>query len=111
MTILLIHIFSRMNSLSRVAILAQKTDAIVSSLFPENVRDRLFKKKEVKSNKKKSKRKKNTFEPAKAKMRNFLCDESQCSDEPHGLMDPDLDDRPIADLFPETTVMFADIAG
>jgi class 3 adenylate cyclase len=46
-------------------------------------------------------------------MKNFLSDQSQDSGEPFDmdLMDHDLGDRPIADLFPETTIMFADIAG
>lgn len=84
---------------------AQESEAIVSSLFPDNVRARLFKKGE--KGKKKSNDKK-AFEPAKAKMRNFLSNERDDGDMD---MMNDADDRPIADLFPETTIMFADIAG
>ncbi len=49
------------------------------------------------------------FEPAKAKMRNFLSNEREDGD--RDMMGECDDDRPIADLFPETTIMFADIAG
>jgi hypothetical protein len=85
---------------------AEKSEAIVSALFPDNVRDRLFNKGK---DKKKSKDKK-SFEPAKARMKNFLSSE-------HDSVDMDImggeseEDRPIADLFPETTILFADIAG
>lgn len=88
----------------------------MSSLFPETVRDRLFKKvKGGKSGKKSKDKRNNTFEPAKSKMRNFLSsDRSHDSGGSLGdldMMDAEARDRPIADLFPETTILFADIAG
>ena len=87
---------------------AQESNAIVSQLFPANVRDRLFRKK---GKKEKRETKKKGYEPTKAKMRNFLSDGSTDGGDMDMMMDPDTDDRPIADLFPETTVMFGDIAG
>ena len=42
-------------------------------------------------------------------MRNFLSNENDDVD--MDMMGESDDDRPIADLFPETTIMFADIAG
>jgi class 3 adenylate cyclase len=70
------------------------------------VRDRLFNKDK---GKKKSKDKK-SFEPPKARMRNFLSTSEHDSVD-MDMMDESEEDRPIADLFPETTIMFADIAG
>ena len=75
-----------------------KSSAIVSSLFPSNVRARLYD--EGQSN----------APTPKGKMKSFISDGNQQvedrtvnADGPGG--------RPIADLFPSTTVMFADIAG
>ena len=42
-------------------------------------------------------------------MRNFLSSENESVD--MDMMGESDEDRPIADLFPETTIMFADIAG
>lgn len=85
---------------------AEESNAIVSQLFPENVRDRLFKKEKGKRDKKKA-----GYEPTKAKMRNFLSDGSTDGGDLDMMDHDELDDRPIADLFPETTILFADIAG
>ena len=86
------------------------SEAIVAQFYPENVRKRLFQ--QDKQKRKKSGKKKG-FQPAKAQMRNFLSENSldpMDMNDMEGGMEMD-EDRPIADLFPETTVLFADIAG
>lgn len=88
--------------------IAEESEAIVSQLFPENVRQRLYS--EKKKSMKKEKKKKG-FQPAKTKMRNFLSEGSVDGDEMDVMGAEIDDDRPIADLFPETTILFADIAG
>lgn len=96
-----------MTSLAYIVLPAVESEAILSQLFPATVRDRLFKgKKKAKKDKKKKSKK---FVPAKAKMRNMLNEDSIDED---GIADEAMQhDGPIADLFPETTVLFADIAG
>jgi hypothetical protein len=69
---------------------ASKFNAVISSLFPENVRNRLFDE--------------NTSEDKKRTVSGWKID------------DEDTDNRSkkqgaIADLFPQTTIMFADISG
>jgi class 3 adenylate cyclase len=70
---------------------ANQSSAIVSSLFPRNVTDRLL---DIGSDSNK------TSFTAKIRLKSFLND----FQDNEGL-------QPIADLFPETTVLFADIAG
>jgi len=69
---------------------ANKTNAIVSSLFPDVVRDRLFENKNHSNVKK------------------FMNDPSLGVDQTEGVRSGS---APIADLFPDCTVMFGDIAG
>jgi hypothetical protein len=71
---------------------AVESNAIVSSLFPDAVRDRY-----VNGNNQ------NGLTSGKARLKSFLSDGDDGDDE--------MDDTPIADLFPHTTVFFADIAG
>ena len=73
---------------------AAQTNAIVTSLFPENVRDRLM-------------------EQAAAKMdeKNFVSQNRRLKGYLNGGEDAGMGDTPIADLFPHCTVMFADISG
>jgi class 3 adenylate cyclase len=97
---------------------ALESRAIVSSLFPANVRDRLF------ENDGKVQKKERTFgesaddqnpdkdhvlasHPAKLRLKSFLHD-GPASGAPDSYV---LQTKPIADLFPHCTVLFADIAG
>jgi class 3 adenylate cyclase len=97
---------------------ALESRAIVSSLFPANVRDRLF------EDDGKVQKKERTFgesaddknsdkdrilasHPAKLRLKNFL-HEGPARDAPDVNI---LHTKPIADLFPHCTVLFADIAG
>jgi len=87
---------------------AQKTTALVNSLFPASVQERMLKNEEVMKveSSRKSRRKLSLPEPPKMKIKWFL-DEADSKIKDDGtLFSP-----PIADLFPSTTVMFADIAG
>ena len=76
---------------------AVQSSAIVSSLFPSNVRSRLYEEAKPESA--------NAFLPQKNRLKTFLGDDGHTTDQ------KEMKDRPIADLFPETTVLFADIAG
>ena len=69
---------------NRVVIAAKRSDTIVRSLFPSNIRDRLYE--QAKAREEKAKNQREEGETGRR-------------------------DEPIADLFPNTTIMFADIAG
>lgn len=86
---------------------AARSGAIVSSLFPSTVRDRLF---AEASEAEETKQKRQGFEATnKNRLKNFMNDEEDVDlDEDDDLM---YKTKPIADLFPETTIMFADLAG
>jgi hypothetical protein len=80
-----------------------RTNAIVSSLFPSNVRDRIF------ADAKEDKDEKKALN-GKSRLKTFL---SSGNDDDEFDDDVDEDDKymyktkPIADLFPETTILFA----
>lgn len=88
---------------SKVIEAAAKSNEIINTLFPQQVRDRLFANKQQDSN----------TGNTKSKLKNMMNtgDYAASSD------DEEIDDdimyktKPIADLFPETTILFADIAG
>jgi class 3 adenylate cyclase len=84
---------------------ALRTAAIVSSLFPSNVRDRILKDAEEQVNREMNT--KSTFVNAKHMLKNFLEDEPEDVRESTDAFST----KPIADLFPETTLMFADMVG
>jgi hypothetical protein len=80
---------------------ANRTNEIVASLFPENVRDQIFAEENAGDPKSKLK----PFS-GKQGLKNFL------EEEDHGEENViAYDSKPIADLFPYTTIMFADISG
>ncbi|MGK3756989.1 MAG: hypothetical protein ACI8RD_009303 [Bacillariaceae sp.] len=74
---------------------AIQSTAIVSSLFPAQIRDRL-----MEGGPDDKKGASSMFQPTKNRLRSFLNDG-----------EPSNSNKPIADLFPNTTVIFADIAG
>jgi hypothetical protein len=86
---------------------ATRSTAILSSMFPSNIRARLFAEREAKE----SKAKGSKSYAAKNRLRSFLDDGG--SDDVDAKENENLGyaGTPIADLFPETTIMFADIAG
>lgn len=88
---------------------ATRTQAIVSSLFPKNVQERIFK--DVEDEVKQDEKTKTTISRlrgnrTKDQLRNFL-DDGNADTEKHS----SLKSKPIADLFPEATVIFADLVG
>jgi len=85
---------------------AMKNNAIVSSLFPKNVRDRLYQ--ETTHPK--------PFQPAKSRMKSFISDGNNLDHTNNSSANDantaeDQADAPIADLFSNCTVLFADISG
>jgi hypothetical protein len=102
---------------------AERTTALVSSLFPATVHDRLFNAEDAETGA--SKHKKSKAAPAKDSAKKFLADQVGENDENDTDLQSSLDEeqqlvddedvffksKPIADHFPETTIMFADLAG
>ena len=82
---------------------ATKSNEIINTLFPQQVRDRLF------ANRQQDMEVNNT----KSKLKSMI----NTGDYAASTDDEEIDDnimyktKPIADLFPETTILFADIAG
>ncbi|KAL7562532.1 hypothetical protein ACA910_008238 [Epithemia clementina (nom. ined.)] len=84
---------------------AARSNKIVASLFPSNVRDRLLAEEEGAGFQRHGE------QGTQTRLKNFLA-----NDAPSALDLEETDDlmfktKPIADLFPETTILFADIAG
>jgi class 3 adenylate cyclase len=95
---------------------AARSNAIISTLFPKNVRDRLFEEKEKEMEEEENKESANRNRDApgtKARLTSFLNNESEDQDSEDDAYDEDFmyKSKPIADLFPETTILFADISG
>ena len=85
---------------------AQRTQALVSSLFPHNVQERILEDAQDQARLEQSAA--NAFGGFRAKnqLKNFLAHDAEENEAA-----PHFATRPIADLFPDTTVLFADIAG
>ena len=84
----------------KVVYSAARSNAIVSSLFPSNVRARLLAEQEEETNIQKNGK--------NGTIRGFLSGEVKQDDECENHV---YKTKPIADLFPETTVLFGDIVG
>jgi Adenylate and Guanylate cyclase catalytic domain len=106
-TIIVFYIYNAMVEFRQRMVLATATrsSAIVSSLFPSAVRDRLYPTAQAEKPKA-SKLDAFLPETAKGKLQSFLRDGKAST---HSGMDAA--SSPIAELYPETTVLFADIAG
>lgn len=90
----------------KVMATAKRSKAIVTSLFPANVRDRILKDAEDQVAAQELARKKGLpFTVAKNELKSFL-DDGETKEKGSAF-----DTKPIADLFPSTTVMFGDIVG
>lgn len=84
---------------------AQRSTAIVSSLFPSTVRDRLFAEKKREQSKNDNGRSSNT-------LKTFVNSFHKSQESFAGSIDGQAEQSDvIADLFPETTICFADIVG
>ncbi|KAL3944053.1 MAG: hypothetical protein SGBAC_001881 [Bacillariaceae sp.] len=86
----------------KLLVTAQRTNAVVSSLFPEDVQRRIMQ--EAEAQEKKEQRMTVTN-----KMKEFLQDTNQQPSKSDKATE--LRGKPIADFFPEATVMFADLVG
>jgi class 3 adenylate cyclase len=89
---------------NKVMTTAKRTNAIAASLFPSNVRDRMWKDAEEQAEQNILKK---THMGVHASAKNRLTDYLNDADEAAKTYES----KPIADLFPHTTIMFADIAG
>lgn len=91
---------------------ARRTNMIVSSIFPSNVRDRIMKdaEKQARQEVHGGETQKRMFDMGnKSKLKNFLSDgpgDARASEEGNVF-----GSKPIADLFPATTILFADLCG
>mmetsp|Transcript_86 Transcript_86/g.218 ORF Transcript_86/g.218 Transcript_86/m.218 type:complete len:510 (-) Transcript_86:1595-3124(-) len=95
---------------TKVVVNAARSNQLLTSLFPSNIRDRLLESEPKEETKSKSGGSKSTFlNNNKGQLKSFLDD--------HNVDDTGLPlnefsgTKPIADLFLETTIMFADITG
>jgi class 3 adenylate cyclase len=94
---------------------ASRSHAILSSLFPSQVRDRLYN--DAKKAKDKDKGTQGWVAAPKSTggLKGFLTDQGDRATSGGGVDEIDqelfFDTKPLADLFPECTVMFADLAG
>jgi hypothetical protein len=77
----------------KVILAAARSTAIVSSLFPSNIRDRLYKDQEEQEKQRHQ----------AGNLKNFLRDGG--SNMIDGISDTQFSSKPLADLFPETTVL------
>jgi class 3 adenylate cyclase len=85
---------------------AVQSNAIVSSLFPSSVRDRLFPTDQASGNTK------TKIETNKLRLKTFLSDTKGTQENSSNMNSTrDESSSPIADLFPHCTVIFSDIAG
>ena len=89
------HLIRRRNKI--VVTAAVRSTAIVDSLFPSNVRDRLY-----------ADNNEDMPRTTTARLKRFVDKEDQVTTHNESVEDSVLNSRPIADLFPETTVMFAE---
>ena len=80
---------------NRLMAAAKKTDAIVASLFPKEIRNKMMEDAQTEIN------------AAAKRTNNVLNGVQEAGDK----IKPANNGKPIADLFPETTIFFADIAG
>ena len=82
---------------------AAKTDRIVASLFPSNIRDRLMAEEE-------DAEKRQGERGARTRLKDFLANDGPVEKDMEETDDFMYKTKPIADLFPETTIMFADVS-
>jgi class 3 adenylate cyclase len=101
-TILVFFLFDCLVQRRQSAIMntAMRQNALVSSLFPKNIQKQLMEDIDADAVKNKT---------GKAGLRSYLNNEAAEVEEYH--LEDGAKSKPIADLFPETTIMFADIAG
>jgi class 3 adenylate cyclase len=87
---------------------AERTTAIVASLFPKSIQKRIMEEAEEQAAMENDKVKNKFGFGAKSQLRDFLTPDGSSALETG---ESAFKTKPIADLFPETTIMFADIVG
>ena len=88
---------------------ATRTQAIVSSLFPKNVQERIFKDAEEENDNEEHKTSRFRGNRTKDQLRNFLTDGNSKEEKENTFEKASsLKSKPIADLFPEATIIFAE---
>ena len=90
---------------------ARKTQAIVSSLFPKNVQDRIMKDVDEEVNRDANKPLIMRGNRTKDQLQNFLKGKDANEEDEEDIAAGIKRSKPIADLFPEATIIFADIVG
>jgi class 3 adenylate cyclase len=88
---------------------AEHTNALVSSLFPKAVQQRMMGEATKQAEKEKIRRRAGFGTAPKSQLKSFLEDEDHTESPSAGELIHKT--KPIADLFPNTTIMFADIVG
>ena len=89
----------------KVVSAAAKTEKVVASLFPSNIRDRLLADEEELEKGNKAER------GTRTRLKDFLANDGPSQADMEETDDFMFKTQPIADLFPSTSIMFADIAG
>ena len=84
---------------------AARSNKIVASLFPSNVRDRLLAEEGGTCTQRPGE------QGTQTRLKNFLANDAPDAFDMEETDDLMFKTKPIADLFPETTILFADIAG
>jgi Adenylate and Guanylate cyclase catalytic domain len=87
----------------RLLKVAQQSSAVLTSLFPSNVRDRLFASDERNRREMSAHEHSSGFQPIKSRLRSFMDNDGGGA--------ASMQSAPIADFFPASTVLFEDIAG
>lgn len=108
-TVLMFLVYDRLVERRQRIVLskAMTTSALVSSLFPSNVANKLLADKEKAASGAKKNR-----ENKKEDLHAFLTDGDEEQDEEENLTDQSVfKSAPICDLYPESTILFADLAG
>lgn len=109
--IFLAYIYLVSNRQSKVMAIAQSTSAIVASLFPATVRDQIMKNAEEEVNLRMSQKKESKKALLRVSRRGGDRGESLRQLQKQRSMQKVTRSKPIADLIPEATVLFADIVG
>jgi Adenylate and Guanylate cyclase catalytic domain len=107
--VFLVYDFTVQRRQKKVLQSAENANAIVSSIFPANVQERILKNAEEQA-KKNMKEQKGPMHGVKRQLRKFVDDDLSEVAEEEGLVTA-FSTKPIADLFTACTVMFADISG
>lgn len=97
------------NRNNKISHAAARSHAVVSSIFPSSVRERLLKSTQTLRNELKHEGDVPVLQSTKTNLKTYLAVTTSILDNHRG--DLLLASKPLADLFPDTTIMFADLCG